>query len=116
MIPCPTHQPILSHDNSSTAEVGDALLNRIGGQNSIYRNTYPFGSPFTSWAGVDVANLLPRTELPNGFDYPRDFVRVVELGLTNLERGGSSKGDQLRDRFLGLRLLAALRRAADTLG
>jgi hypothetical protein len=30
---------------------GDALLNRIGGQNSIYGNTYPFGSPFTGWAG-----------------------------------------------------------------
>ena len=30
---------------------GEAVLNRIGGQNSIYRNTYPFGSPFTGWAG-----------------------------------------------------------------
>jgi hypothetical protein len=30
---------------------GDAIMNRIGAQNSIYRNTYPFGSPFTGWAG-----------------------------------------------------------------
>ena len=30
---------------------GEAILNRIGGQNSIYRNTYPYGSPFTGWAG-----------------------------------------------------------------
>lgn len=30
---------------------GDAILNRIGAQNSLYRNTYPFGSSFTSWVG-----------------------------------------------------------------
>ena len=30
---------------------GDALLNRIGRQNSGYRNTYPYGSPFTGWNG-----------------------------------------------------------------
>jgi len=30
---------------------GGAILNRIGGQNSLYRNTYPFGSPFTGWVG-----------------------------------------------------------------
>jgi hypothetical protein len=29
----------------------DVILNRIGAQNSIYRNTYPFGSPFTGWVG-----------------------------------------------------------------
>jgi len=26
---------------------GNAVLNRIGNQNSLYRNTYPFGSPVT---------------------------------------------------------------------
>ncbi len=30
---------------------GEAIMNRIGAQNSIYRNTYPFGSPFTGWNG-----------------------------------------------------------------
>lgn len=30
---------------------GDAVMNRIGGQNSIYRNAYPNGSPFTGWRG-----------------------------------------------------------------
>ena len=30
---------------------GDAILNRIGGHNSLFRNTYPFGSPFTGWSG-----------------------------------------------------------------
>ena len=50
-----------------------------------------------------MADLLPLTELPEGFDYPREFVRVVELGLTNLEPWWILQGDQLRDRFLGLR-------------
>jgi hypothetical protein len=26
---------------------GEAIMNRIGARNSLYRNTYPFGSPFT---------------------------------------------------------------------
>ena len=30
---------------------GDAVLNRIGSQNSGYRNTYPYGSPVTGWKG-----------------------------------------------------------------
>jgi RHS repeat-associated protein len=30
---------------------GDGILNRIGAQNSLFRNTYPFGSPFTGWVG-----------------------------------------------------------------
>lgn len=30
---------------------GEAIMNRIGGQNSVYRSTYPFGSPFTGWSG-----------------------------------------------------------------
>jgi RHS repeat-associated protein len=30
---------------------GDAITNRIGAQNSIYRYTYPLGSPVTGWAG-----------------------------------------------------------------
>lgn len=30
---------------------GGAILNRIGARNSLYRNTYPFGSPFTGWVG-----------------------------------------------------------------
>jgi hypothetical protein len=50
-----------------------------------------------------VADLLPLTELPAGFEYPREFVRVVELGLTNLEPWWIIEGDRLRERFLGLR-------------
>jgi hypothetical protein len=30
---------------------GDAVLSRIGTQNSTFRNTYPYGSPFTGWIG-----------------------------------------------------------------
>jgi len=30
---------------------GNAIMNRIGGQNSIYRNTYPYGSNLTGWGG-----------------------------------------------------------------
>jgi hypothetical protein len=30
---------------------GDAILERIGAQNSLYRNTYPFESPFSGWVG-----------------------------------------------------------------
>ena len=30
---------------------GEALLNRVGAQNSGFRSTYPFGSPFTGWGG-----------------------------------------------------------------
>ena len=30
---------------------GDAVTNRIGKQNSLYRTTYPIGSPVTGWNG-----------------------------------------------------------------
>jgi hypothetical protein len=32
-----------------------------------------------------VAELLSAADLSGGFNYPYNFVRVVELGLTNLE-------------------------------
>lgn len=32
-----------------------------------------------------MADLLTTDDLPDGFTYPPQFVRVVELGLTNLE-------------------------------
>jgi hypothetical protein len=50
-----------------------------------------------------VADLLPLIDLPGGFDYPGEFVRVVELGLTNLEPWWIVGGDRLRELFLGLR-------------
>lgn len=30
---------------------GEAAMNRIGGQNSIFRNTHPYGSPVVGWGG-----------------------------------------------------------------
>lgn len=49
-----------------------------------------------------MADLLSIGDLPGGFEYPREFVRVVELGLTNLEPWWIIEGDLLRERFLGL--------------
>lgn len=52
---------------------------------------------------TDVADLLSTDDLPEGFNYPREFVRVVELGLTNIEPWWIVQGDRLRDCFSGLR-------------
>jgi hypothetical protein len=49
-----------------------------------------------------MAELLTSDDLPKGFDYPPEFVRVVELGLTNLEPWWILDGDLLRARFVGL--------------
>lgn len=50
-----------------------------------------------------MADLLSVGDLPEGFDYPREFVRVVELGLTNIEPWWIVEGDTLRARYSGLR-------------
>jgi hypothetical protein len=47
--------------------------------------------------------LLLREDLPPGFEYPHQFTRVVELGLTNLEPWCIIDGALLRSRFAGLR-------------
>jgi hypothetical protein len=47
--------------------------------------------------------LLTIDDLPDGFEYPRAFVKVVELGLTNLEPWLILEGSLLRMRFDGLR-------------
>jgi hypothetical protein len=49
-----------------------------------------------------VAGLLPVEDLPSGFWYPPSFVRVVELGLTNLEPWHVLEGASLRERQDGL--------------
>jgi hypothetical protein len=46
---------------------------------------------------AEVANLLTLEELPTGFDYPPEFVRVVGLGLTDLEPWWIIEGKLLRD-------------------
>lgn len=50
-----------------------------------------------------MAELLTAMDLPEGFQYPGEFIRVVELGLTDLEPWIILEGDQLRDRVRGLR-------------
>jgi hypothetical protein len=49
-----------------------------------------------------MADLLTTNDLPDGFMYPPQFVRVVELGLTNIEPWWILDGDRLRKRFTGL--------------
>lgn len=49
-----------------------------------------------------MAELLDAKHLPSNFTYPEAFVRVVELGLTNLEPWWIIEGSLLRDRFVGL--------------
>jgi hypothetical protein len=49
-----------------------------------------------------VADLLGSDELPDGFEYPREFFRVVELGMTNIEPWHIIGGDRLRSRYLGM--------------
>jgi hypothetical protein len=52
---------------------------------------------------TEVADLLGIDALPGGFEYPREFVRVVELGLTQIEPWWILDGERLRNRYLGLR-------------
>ena len=49
-----------------------------------------------------MADLLSLADLQDGFSYPPEFVRVVELGLTNLEPWWIMSGGPLRDRHAGL--------------
>ncbi|KNB53013.1 hypothetical protein [Streptomyces caatingaensis] len=49
------------------------------------------------------SGLLAIDDLPEGFEYPDEFIRVVELGLTNLEPWWIFDGDLLRRRTRGLR-------------
>ncbi|MGW7350323.1 hypothetical protein [Streptomyces sp. NPDC054784] len=48
-------------------------------------------------------DLLSSSELPNDFSYPLEFLRVVDLGLTNLEPWWIFDGAQLRTRMSGLK-------------
>ncbi|MFD8380564.1 hypothetical protein ACFV2X_18775 [Streptomyces sp. NPDC059679] len=51
-----------------------------------------------------MANLLTDDELPESFSYPPEFLRVVELGLTDLEPWWIVDGELLRS---GMSLLAS---------
>ncbi|WP_432944816.1 hypothetical protein ACQPXM_03905 [Kribbella sp. CA-253562] len=42
-----------------------------------------------------MASLLTPADLPDGFEYPPQFIRVVELGLTDLEPWRIIEGEEL---------------------
>lgn len=50
-----------------------------------------------------MVHILTAAELPEGFRYPHQFLRTVELGLVNLEPWWMLHGDELRTRHAGLR-------------
>ncbi|WP_375504183.1 hypothetical protein [uncultured Jatrophihabitans sp.] len=49
-----------------------------------------------------MAELLPAAELPKGFRYPPGFLRIVGLGLVDLEPWLILQGQSLLDRQHGL--------------
>ena len=50
-----------------------------------------------------MALLLDVNSLPAGFEYPRQFIRVVELGLIDLEPWHILEGEHLFDQDRGLK-------------
>ncbi len=50
-----------------------------------------------------MAQLLSSAELPEGFQYPHQFLHIVDLELLNLEPWWILQGDSLRERLAGLR-------------
>jgi len=58
---------------------------------------------------VLVADLLSSDDWPNGFSYPGLFIRIVELGLRNLEPWLILEGEALRLRVRGMRLRYPMR-------
>jgi hypothetical protein len=49
-----------------------------------------------------MADLLTAADLPEGFAYPPEYLRAVDLGLVALEPWWLLTGDRLRQRFAGL--------------
>ena len=49
-----------------------------------------------------MSDLLSLLDLPEEFAYPPEFVRIVELGLTELEPWWIMSGDLLRERYVGM--------------
>ena len=47
--------------------------------------------------------FIPLPDLPESFQYPREFVRTVELGLINFEPWLILTGEALFEKYIGLR-------------
>lgn len=52
---------------------------------------------------MNIPELLDLGSLPAGFSYPRQLVRAVELGITNLEPWWIHSGAELRERDAALK-------------
>jgi hypothetical protein len=50
-IPAERANTLRSRKGEMPTTWGQAILNRIDKQNSLYRTTYPYGSPLTGWTG-----------------------------------------------------------------
>jgi hypothetical protein len=50
-----------------------------------------------------MTDLLTARDLPPGFSYPPEFIRVLDHGLTDIEPWWIIEGERLRIRFSGLR-------------
>jgi hypothetical protein len=53
--------------------------------------------------GRQVIELINIDDLPVNFGYPREYVRVLELGITDLEPWVFLGGEELRATYAGLR-------------
>ena len=47
--------------------------------------------------------ILTKTEMPEWFSYPREFLRIVEQNLLNFDPWIILEGERLRVRFGGLK-------------
>ncbi|MGH3544593.1 MAG: hypothetical protein ACRDPW_01470, partial [Mycobacteriales bacterium] len=50
-----------------------------------------------------MAELIPVTDIPAGFDYPSEFIRTVDFGLISLEPWWILTGERLHFTLSGLR-------------
>ena len=82
---------------------GDAIMNRIGGRARSGALGIRWVLNSQDGMETDMADLLRTTDLPKGFEYPPEFIRVVELGLQRLEPWWIIDGGLLRDRYTSLR-------------
>lgn len=51
---------------------------------------------------LKLIELLNANELPPNFEYPREFIRVVELGILDIEPWQILRGDLLEWRYHGM--------------
>lgn len=57
-----------------------------------------------------MADLLTAAELPEGFQYPRNLGRAIDVGLTDLDIWWIIEGDTLRNLFATLRRMYPARK------